>query len=309
MEIANDDATGSTIDGDEIEHFGFREHLHRATRDLMAQARLGCKDRRHGGFGREPADGTAQGRLLGFARRTHGELVDAPQVRELAVTEAEPLGTAPRPTIHATEAEVGAQLFRRHRRGALPTPACEAFLPAAQQALAALQRGREALQREPALPRLTLASLPSLSSVIFGPVLLALADAALEIRCSTDHSPAIMERLLTGQAQVGFVLRCPPMAGIQMERIWRSPMVAVVHNRHPLASAGSLQLADIANERLAPQYWGEGCDELLALCGDSPPRASHFLYRQKVTQKTTLVSRRKPAKNQKFEAPPKLDGC
>lgn len=163
------------------------------------------------------------------------------------------------------EAEVGAQLFRRHRRGALPTPACEAFLPAAQQALDALQRGREALQREPALPRLTLASLPSLSSVIFGPVLLALADAALEIRCSTDHSPAIMERLLTGQAQVGFVLRCPPMAGIQMERIWRSPMVAVVHSRHPLASAGSLQLADIANERLAPQYWGEGCDELLAL--------------------------------------------
>jgi hypothetical protein len=46
--------------------------------------------------------------------------------------------------------------------------------------------------------------------------------------------------------------------------------------------------------------------QLMALCGDSPPRASHFLYRQKVTQKTTPVSLRKLAKNQKFEAPPKL---
>jgi len=44
----------------------------------------------------------------------------------------------------------------------------------------------------------------------------------------------------------------------------------------------------------------------MALSTDSPVRASHFLYRQKVTQKTTPVSLRKPAKNQKFEAPPKL---
>lgn len=163
------------------------------------------------------------------------------------------------------ESELGAQLFRRHRRGAQPTPACEAFVPAAQEALAALRRGREALQCEPALPRITLACLPSLSSVIFGPVLLALADAALEIRCTTDHSSLIMERLLTGQVQVGFVLRCPPMAGIQMEAIWRSPMVAVVHRDHALATAGPLRLADIADQRLAPQYWGEGCDELLTL--------------------------------------------
>lgn len=163
------------------------------------------------------------------------------------------------------EADIGVPLFRRHRRGALPTSACEAFLPAAQDALAALRRGREALRQEPLLPRITLASLPSLSSVIFGPVLLALADATLEIRCTTDHSPAIMERLLTSQAQIGFVLRCPPMAGIQMERIWRSPMIAVVHKKHPLANAGSLSLADIADQRLAPQYWGDGCDELLAL--------------------------------------------
>lgn len=163
------------------------------------------------------------------------------------------------------EANVGAQLFRRHRRGAVPTPACEAYLPAARQALAILDDGRRAVQGVPALPRLTLACLPSLASVVFGPVLVALAEAPFEIRCSTDHSPAIMERLLTDGVQVGFVLKCPPMAGIQMERIWCSPIVPVVHKRHSLAQRGELTLAEVANARLAPQYWGDGCDTLLAL--------------------------------------------
>ena len=160
---------------------------------------------------------------------------------------------------------LGAQLFKRHRRGAVPTAACEAFMPSARLMLDALAQGRQAVQGAPALPRVTLACLPSLSSVVFAPVLLALADAPFEIRCNTDHSPSIMERLLTGDVQVGFVLKCPPMAGIQMERIWQSPIVAVVHKRHRLAHSGVLCLADVANERLAPQFWGDACDDLLTM--------------------------------------------
>lgn len=163
------------------------------------------------------------------------------------------------------EASLGCLLFRRHRRGAVATEACLRFLPAARGALAAIESGRLELQGAPSLPRITLACLPSLSSVTFAPILLALADAPFEIRCSTDHSNAIMECLLSDSAQVGFVLKCPPIAGIQMERIWRSAIVPVVHKKHPLAQAGALGMRDIANFRLAPQFWGEECDELLAL--------------------------------------------
>ena len=161
------------------------------------------------------------------------------------------------------EADVGAALFQRHRRGALPTAACDAFLPAAQEAIAALNRGRKAIQSAPSLPRVTLACLPSLASVVFGPILVALAQAPMEIRCRTDHSSAIMEELLTGKSQLGFVLKCPPMAGIQMERMWRSPIVAVVDASHQLAQAGPQTLAAIANEPLAPQSWGDGCYQLI----------------------------------------------
>jgi DNA-binding transcriptional LysR family regulator len=167
--------------------------------------------------------------------------------------------------VAALEEQLGVQLFARHRRGASPTPACLTFLPAARQALEAIEAGRLAVQGAPALPQVTLACVPSLTSLIFGALLLKLADAPLEIRCNTDHSPVIMDKLLTGRAQLGFVLKCPAIAGIQMERLHRSPIVAVVRRGHALTRRGELTLAELANARLAPQFWGEECDELIRM--------------------------------------------
>ncbi len=167
--------------------------------------------------------------------------------------------------VAALEDQLGVQLFARHRRGATPTPACQTFLPSAQQALDAIDAGKLAVQGAPALPQVVLACVPSLTSLLFGPLLLKLADAPLEIRCTTDHSPVIMEKLLTGRAQLGFVLKCPAIAGIQLERLYSSPIVAVVRRGHPLARRSALNLADVANARLAPQFWGEGCDELIRM--------------------------------------------
>jgi len=167
--------------------------------------------------------------------------------------------------VAALEDQLGVQLFARHRRGATPTPACLTFLPSAQQALEAIEAGKLAVQGAPALPQVVLACVPSLTSLLFGPLLLKLADAPLEIRCTTDHSPVIMEKLLTGRAQLGFVLKCPAIAGIQLERLYSSPIVAVVRRGHPLARRSALNLADVANARLAPQFWGESCDELIRM--------------------------------------------
>ncbi len=165
--------------------------------------------------------------------------------------------------IGALEEHVGAQLFHRHRRGATPTEACAAFAPAARDALAALDAGRQAVRGAPALPHVTLACLPSLASTVYGALLPALVNSPLEIRCTTDHSPIIMDMLLTGHAQLGFVLNCPAVAGIRLERLCLSPIVAVVRRGHPLAHARTL--ADVANAQLAPQYWGPDCDTLIAL--------------------------------------------
>ena len=166
--------------------------------------------------------------------------------------------------VQLLEQELGIGLFQRHRRGAEPTAACLAFLPSARQAVSALVQGMEILQGTPALPCLRLSCLPSLTSAVFGPLLLALAEAPLEVRCDTDHSQQIMQNLLSGLVHIGFVLRCPAMAGIQMETLWRSPIVAVVAAGHALADrAEALTLEEAAAYRIAPQYWGAECDELI----------------------------------------------
>jgi len=167
--------------------------------------------------------------------------------------------------VGALEEQLGVQLFKRHRRGATPTPACMTFLPAARQALSAIEEGQRAVQGAPALPQITLACVPSLAPLFFGPILLALADAPMEIRCTSDHSPVIMDMLLTDRAQLGFVLKCPAIAGIQMERVSLSSIVGVVKRGHPLARRAQLTLADVANARLAPQFWGDECRELIAM--------------------------------------------
>ncbi|TDR80086.1 LysR family transcriptional regulator [Paludibacterium purpuratum] len=166
--------------------------------------------------------------------------------------------------IAVLETELGQALFRRHRRGAVATAACEVFLVSARQAVQAFQQGQEALLAAPPLPRVHLSCLPSLTTPVFGPLLLRLADAPFEIRCHTDHSPQIMQAVLTGEIDVGFVLKCPAIAGVQVEPLWRSAIVPVVAADHPLARAPQpLTLKAVADYRIAPQFWGSGCEELI----------------------------------------------
>ena len=83
------------------------------------------------------------------------------------------------------------------------------------------------------------------------PLLLALVDETFEIRCNTDHSGIIMQELLTGETDVGFIL-----ASRHRRHSTRTtlslPIIAVACATHPLAGRQGLTLQDIANERLAP---------------------------------------------------------
>ncbi|AXE34401.1 LysR family transcriptional regulator [Chromobacterium phragmitis] len=165
--------------------------------------------------------------------------------------------------IAALESALGAKLFDRHRRGAEPTAACLAFMPAARAALDALAEGRNRLAGKTGLPRIRMACLPSLAGVVFGPLLDKLADAPLEASCDTDHSPRIIQQLLAGELDVGFVLQRPAGSGLELETLCDSPVTAVAAVAHPLAqSAAPLPLRQLAQYPLAPQSWGEGADEL-----------------------------------------------
>lgn len=193
-------------------------------------------------------------------------LLDAAQLGSFSQAAARRGWTQPQVSqrIAQLEAALGARLFDRHRRGAEPTAACLAFLPAARAALEALAEGRGQLQAGEGLPKLRLSCPPSLAAVIFGPLLRRLADAPLEIRCDTDHSPQILQQVLAGELDIGFTLAGPGVAGIEQEPLCDSPVVAVAARHHPLAGRASpLALADLAAHPLAPQRWGAEADELV----------------------------------------------
>lgn len=86
----------------------------------------------------------------------------------------------------------------------------------------------------------------------------------MEIRCDTDHSPQILQLLLAGELDIGFVLHRPAIPGLEQDVLCDSPIVAVAEAAHPLAAAERpLSLGRLAGYPLAPQNWGEGAEELV----------------------------------------------
>ncbi|QDQ28133.1 LysR family transcriptional regulator [Chitinimonas arctica] len=163
------------------------------------------------------------------------------------------------------ESRLGTQLFQRHRRGAVATPACLTYLESVRRALSELDSGRRAIQGAPALPEARIGCPPSLASLVFSPLVAALAETPIELFCHTDHSTELMERVLTGRLKGAFVLNRPTITGIQLEMLAVSPIVAMVAADHPLADAGPLPLAAIADARISPQWWGSEAEELVRL--------------------------------------------
>lgn len=163
------------------------------------------------------------------------------------------------------ENELGTTLFTRHRRGAVATPACLTYLDAVRSALTMLESGRRAIQGTPALPEARIGCPPSLASLVFSPLVAALAESPIELYCHTDHSPELMERVLSGRLKAAFVLNRPTITGLQLERLASSPIVALVARDHPLAQAGPLPLSAIADLRISPQWWGNDAEALVRL--------------------------------------------
>lgn len=166
--------------------------------------------------------------------------------------------------VAALEAHLQVPLFQRHRRGAVATQACLNFLPHAQAALLAWQQGCASLSSPAALPKITLASLPSLSGVILGELVRRLANDELELVCLSDHSSVILQQLLDGEVDLGFMVKRPGLPGISMQSLIRTPVVAFCSAQHPLAKFSKLKLAQLANEKLAPLNFGEACNDLVA---------------------------------------------
>lgn len=170
----------------------------------------------------------------------------------------------------ALERKVETQLFKRTARGSALTEAGQRFRSYAQRCLSVLEEARGSLH-EGELDRVVISAPGSLGAVIFAPVLRVLAEAGLSAHCRVSHSHAIIDDLLDGTADAGFVINGVFPSTLLSRRICRSPILTVTHPEHQLNRRARWAPYEILDSRIAMYRWNS---EAAAL-GDIFDRPRH----------------------------------
>jgi len=152
--------------------------------------------------------------------------------------------------IRQLEEAVGAVLLRRTSRGVFLTPAGAAFLEAARDTLAGLERGMAAARHAAALVsgRLRVGSSVAAAGEMRTRLLTSFASAypAVELELLTYDLTAPAAGLLDHRTDVALIRPPVDAPGITLDEVESEPRVFVLAAGHPLASRDKLELADVA---------------------------------------------------------------
>jgi LysR family hca operon transcriptional activator len=154
--------------------------------------------------------------------------------------------------IRALEQEVGVQLINRSAHGVELTSAGKAFLDHARTALLQAEAAKEAALRAAHLARPTIA-LGFISGAEIGllpEVTRILRDdfPGIDIRLSSDYSPALAKALMRGKLDAAFMRPEEHMGDLACKRVRTDPLIFVFPKLHRLASQEAVAPQEIANE-------------------------------------------------------------
>jgi DNA-binding transcriptional LysR family regulator len=192
--------------------------------------------------------------------------------------------------IRRLEAELGESLFHRDQRAARLTEAGEQLLPHARAAIAAVERGRDAVASLHGLLRGTLKVGLVRASVDRG-VFEVLgefhrAHPAVEIVLSERHNADLLEALAGGETDAAIVgitgEPLPPQVGARV--IDSEPLVVAVRLGHPLARRASVTVGQLRSHPLITLTRGSGLRAVL----ESACRQAGFTPR--ITAETSELS-------------------
>ncbi|MEV1169483.1 LysR family transcriptional regulator [Nonomuraea sp. NPDC049784] len=152
------------------------------------------------------------------------------------------------------ERELGARLFDRTSRRVSLTPAGEAFLPAARQALDAAERARAEVAAASGELRgqLAIGTIPTVTAVDLPSTLKSFHVRHPQVRITlrVGASDELAAQVRQGTLDIAF-LGLPPSVqpkGVQGRALARGELVAVVAPGHPLADAADVDLHRLSNE-------------------------------------------------------------
>jgi LysR family transcriptional regulator, hca operon transcriptional activator len=154
--------------------------------------------------------------------------------------------------IRDLEQEVGVQLLNRSAHGIELTSAGKAFLDHARAALLQAEAAKQAALRAAQLGRPTFA-LGFLSGSEIGllPEVSRILDdefPGIDIRLSSDYSPALAKALMRGRLEAAFMRPEQHMGDLASRRVRTDPLIFVLPSDHRLASKAAIAPQEIANE-------------------------------------------------------------
>jgi DNA-binding transcriptional LysR family regulator len=166
--------------------------------------------------------------------------------------------------IRQLEEAIGAELLRRTSRGVVLTPAGSAFLEAARETLASLERGVGAALNAAAsvAGRLCVGLSVAASGEMRTRLLRSFAGAypAVELELVTFDLTAPAAGLLDHRTDVALIRPPADAPGLALEEVEAEPRVFVLPAGHPLAGREVLELADVAGlPWVAAALAADGC--------------------------------------------------
>jgi DNA-binding transcriptional LysR family regulator len=155
--------------------------------------------------------------------------------------------------LQALEADLGATLFERSRRGMRLTDVGVAFLPFAEHALDALEDGRSVVAEHArgGAGRLTIGTAPAVGAYVL-PGLLARYVArfpSIRLAVQTGHSEEIIDLVAGGELDIGLI-RELSHPGVTARPIYEDELVLVAPSGHAFARAGVVETAALADQTL-----------------------------------------------------------
>ncbi|MFG3259220.1 LysR family transcriptional regulator [Streptomyces sp. NPDC048172] len=152
------------------------------------------------------------------------------------------------------EKELGARLFERTSRRVRLTPAGEAFLPAARQALDAAERAKSevAATTGEIRGRLSIGTIPTVTAVDLPRSIRAYHDRYPQVRVSlqVNRSERMVVDVREGTLDLALLgtLRSFEAKGVREHVLTRDEHVAILPPDHPLAAAGETDLRRLSDE-------------------------------------------------------------
>lgn len=156
--------------------------------------------------------------------------------------------------VQLLEKSLGTPLFARRGREIRLTAEGRAFLPYAQQALAAIRDGVCALDETADSPRhllpFAIAVVGTLADAYFTEVLRTFRDRhpGVDVRLRTATSREVSELVLRGEADLGVRYFSDERPQIANTPLGIERLMLVAPERHPLAGQGHVDLAELRND-------------------------------------------------------------